>query len=209
MLDRLPETEFQEENNRSTRSQFNGDNTTSQFDLMKELDELEEIIAASPRVPMLGLTMIDEEQVLDRLDFIKHHLPGVLNQATYLVDREQEIIEDAENYAKEIVAQAQQNATQILDETDLIRQAESEAARIKMEVRQECDRLKQQTLAEIEEMRQQTRQEIEQWRQLATVECEDIQNGADDYADRVLDNLEEQVSQMLEAIRRSRQQLNG
>ncbi len=207
MLNRVPQSEPQKEYDRSERSELKRDNITNQFEAIEELDELFDIIASSPRVPMLGLTMIDEEQVLDRLDSIKHNLPEVLRQAWQLIDREREIVEDAQNYAKEIVAEAEQSAAKILSETDIVRQAEAEAARVKMEVQQECDRLKQQTLEEIEQMRQQTRQELQQWRELATVECEDIQHAADDYADVVLDNLEGQLSQMLETIRRGRKEL--
>lgn len=207
MLNRVPQSEPQQEDDRTQRSQLKRDNITNQFEAIEELDKLFEIIANSPRVPMLGLTMIDEEQVLDRLDSIKNNLPEVLRQAWQLIDREREIVEDAQNYAKEIVAEAEQSAAKILSETDLVRQAEAEAAKVKMEVQQECDRLKQQTLEEIEQMRQQTRQEVQQWRELAKVECLDIQNGADDYADVVLDNLEGQLSQMLETIRRGRKEL--
>lgn len=207
MLNRVPQSEPQQEDDRTQRSQLKRDNITNQFEAIEELDKLFEIIANSPRVPMLGLTMIDEEQVLDRLDSIKNNLPEVLRQAWQLIDREREIVEDAQNYAKEIVAEAEQSAAKILSETDLVRQAEAEAAKVKMEVQQECDRLKQQTLEEIEQMRQQTRQEVQQWRELAHVECEDIQHGADDYADVVLDNLENQLSQMLETIRRGRKEL--
>jgi cell division septum initiation protein DivIVA len=207
MLNRVPQSEPQQQDDRTDRSQLKRDNITNHFDPIEELDKLFDIIANSPRVPMLGLTMIDEEQVLDRLDSIKNNLPEVLRQAWQLIDREREIVEDAQNYAKEIVTEAQQSAAKILSETDLVRQAEAEAARVKMEVQQECDRLKQQTLEEIEQMRQQTRQEVQQWRELAKIECEGIQNGADDYADVVLDNLEGQLSQMLETIRRGRQEL--
>jgi cell division septum initiation protein DivIVA len=207
MLNRVPQSEPQQQDDRTDRSQLKRDNITNHFDPIEELDKLFDIIANSPRVPMLGLTMIDEEQVLDRLDSIKNNLPEVLRQAWQLIDREREIVEDAQNYAKEIVTEAEQSATKILSETDLVRQAEAEAARVKMEVQQECDRLKQQTLEEIEQMRQQTRQEVQQWRELAKIECEGIQNGADDYADVVLDNLEGQLSQMLETIRRGRQEL--
>ncbi|MGL5805610.1 MAG: hypothetical protein ACRC2R_26365 [Xenococcaceae cyanobacterium] len=207
MLNRVPQSEPQQEDDRTQRSQLKRDNIANQFEAIEELDKLFEIIANSPRVPMLGLTMIDEEQVLDRLDSIKNNLPEVLRQAWQLIDREREIVEDAQNYAKEIVAEAEQSAAKILSETDLVRQAEAEAAKVKMEVQQECDRLKQQTLEEIEQIRQQTRQEVQQWRELAHVECEDIQHGADDYADVVLDNLEGQLSQMLETIRRGRQEL--
>jgi hypothetical protein len=44
-------------------------------------------------------------------------------------------------------------------------------------------------------------------RHMALEECEDIQNGADDYADAVLNSIEQQLSEMLRVIRNGRQQL--
>ncbi|NEO66806.1 MAG: DivIVA domain-containing protein, partial [Moorea sp. SIO4G2] len=49
----------------------------------------------------------------------------------------------------------------------------------------------------------------EQMRQMTLAECEEIQNGADAYADGVLYNIEQHLSDMLRVIRNGRQQLNG
>ena len=43
----------------------------------------------------------------------------------------------------------------------------------------------------------------------AIAECDEIQNGADDYADHVLDSIEQQLTNMLQVIRNGRQQLGG
>jgi cell division septum initiation protein DivIVA len=180
---------------------------TSNIDILQVLNEIEEAIATSPRLPFVGLTVVDEESILDRLDLLKNNLPDAIAQAWQVLSREQEIIRDAENYAKEIVAEAERDAAQILSEQGILRQAELEANQIRLITEQECDRLRHNTLLDIEEMRHTTRQEIEQWRELAMAESQEIQNGADDYADNVLDDLEQKLSQMLKIINKSREQL--
>jgi cell division septum initiation protein DivIVA len=181
---------------------------TSNIDILQVLNEIEEAIATSPRLPFVGLTVVDEEPILDRLDLLKNNLPDAIAQAWQVLSREQEIIQDAESYAKELVAEAEENAAQILSEQGILRQAELEANQLRLITEQECDRLRHNTLLDLEEMRHTTRQEIEQWRELAMAESQEIQDGADDYADKVLDDLEKKLSQMLKIIHKSREQLN-
>ncbi|HBE16501.1 MAG TPA: hypothetical protein DDW51_02520, partial [Cyanobacteria bacterium UBA11367] len=96
---------------------------------------------------------------------------------------------------------------QILDEMGIVQRAEMEAARIRQEVQQECEGIHQETLAEIDRLRRQAQQELLQMREQALAECDDIQNDADDYAEAVLLNLEQQLNDMLRVVRNGRQQL--
>ncbi|HIK42811.1 MAG TPA: DivIVA domain-containing protein, partial [Thermoleptolyngbya sp. M55_K2018_002] len=78
---------------------------------------------------------------------------------------------------------------------------------IRQRVQQECEVAHEQAMVEIERMRRQTQQEIEEMRRRAIAECEEIQAGADDYADRILQDLEQQFSDMLRIVRNGRGQL--
>ena len=150
---------------------------------------------------------MDEEALLAQLDLIRESLPTAFEDAEKIVRQREEILLAAEEYAQEIMETAERRADQLLDEMGIIQQAELEASQIRELVQQECEVIQEQTLAEIERMRLQAQQELEQMRQLALVECEDIQNGADDYADAVLTNIEQQLTDMLRVIRNGRQQL--
>jgi cell division septum initiation protein DivIVA len=179
------------------------------FDIQAELNRLEELILDNPRIPFTRKTIVDEEQLLDRLDVVRINLPTAFEEAMEVVRQKEEILLQAEEYAQEMIELAKQQAAQFLDELGLVRQAETEAAQIRQAVRQECEDLQQQTLAEIEQMRMQAVQELEQMRQIAIAECEEIQDGADEYADAVLLRIEQQLGEMLRVIRNGRQQLHG
>jgi cell division septum initiation protein DivIVA len=73
----------------------------------------------------------------------------------------------------------------------------------------DCEAIQQATLAEVEQIRYQAQEELEDMRVRAMAECEEIQNGADDYADQVLDNIEHKLSDMLRVIRNGRDQLDS
>ncbi len=150
---------------------------------------------------------MDEEILLAQLDLIRENLPDAFDTAEKIVRQREEILLQAEEYAQEIMEAAERRADQLLDEMGIIQQAELEASQIRKRVQQECEAVQEQTLAEIERMRLQAQQELEQMRQLTLADCEDIQNGADEYADSVLLNIEQQLTDMLRVIRNGRQQL--
>jgi hypothetical protein len=176
-------------------------------DIQQELDRLEEMILASPHIPLTCRTLIDEEQFLDRLDLIRSLLPALLQQAQAIVAQKQEIFLQAEREAQEIIQAAQARATQAITQTTIVQQADLSARQLHQQVQQECLLAQEENFQEIERLRQQAEREIEQMRQNAIAEAEDILRGADDYADAVLDNLEQQLTDILRIIYNGRRQL--
>lgn len=162
----------------------------------RELEVLEHLISDGVNVPFSNLTIIERHRILNQLYLIKKLLPQALNLAIDILHRRQEIIEEAESYSHNLVRSAQEKASKILNESAIIHQAELEANKLRYQVQQECEQLQQQTQAT-----------ITHWRELAMAECKDIQTEADDYADAVLDNIEQQLQQMLQVITNGRQQL--
>jgi F0F1-type ATP synthase membrane subunit b/b' len=175
------------------------------IDIQRELDLLEEMILDSPRV--LKRTLVDEDKLIDRLDLIRLNLPAAFREAEAIVRHKDEIFRQAEQYIKDAIDAAERRADEILDELGIIRRTETEAQQIRQRVQEECEAFQKQTLTEIAGMRIQAQQEIERMHQLALAEREDIQHQADEYADRVLRNMEQQLGEILRVIRNGRQQL--
>lgn len=188
-----------------TPSRDNG--RSGNVNIQQELNRLEEIILDSPRIPLSRRTLIDEEQLLEQLDLVRLSLPEAFHEAEEITRHKEEILLHAEQYAQEIIETAERRAAQILNEMGILRQAEMEAQQIRQRVQQECEAAKEQTIAEIERMRRQTQQDLEEMHRLAVEECEEIQAGADEYADRVLREMEMQLSEMMRVVRNGRQQL--
>lgn len=176
-------------------------------DLQQELNKLEELILDSPRIPLSRCTLIDEEQLLDQLDLVRLNLPSAFQEASDIIRQKEEILLEAEQYAQEIVEAAEQRAAQLLDEMGLLRQAELEVQQLRQRAQQECQSLQEKAIAEIEQKRRMMQQELEEMRRMTVAECEEIQAGADDYADRVLQDIEHQLSEMMRVIRNGRSQL--
>jgi cell division septum initiation protein DivIVA len=178
------------------------------LDIQQELDRLEETILSSFRIPLTKRTLVDEEKLLDLLDLVRMSLPQALAEAASIIQQKEEILLEAEEYGQRIVDSAQTKRAQILDENDIINQAEREAEQIHRKVQMECDVMMQETLQEIDIKRRQCQQELEEMRQLAVAEAQQIEQGADDYADSVLEHIEEDLNEMICIVRNGRQQLN-
>lgn len=175
--------------------------------LKRQLQQLEEIILDSPRVPLTHRTLVDEDRLLDYLDQVRLNLPGVFQEAEEILQSRAAILVQAQEYAQEIIKAAEQRAAQIADELRIVQQAELEAQRIRQGAQQECEALRQSTSAEIERVHQQVQQELEEMRRATLIDCEQLQVGADTYADRVLTDMEQQLSEVLRVVRNSRNHL--
>ncbi len=179
------------------------------IDIQQALNQLEDLILASPQIPLLGRTLIDENLLVDQLDLIRLNLPSAFRDAVQIVQRRDEILMEAEQIAQDMVTTAERRAAQILDEMGLARQAEREAQQVRQQLQQDCDAMRSQTLAEVEQLRQRAQQDWEDARQRTLADCQAIQQDADTYADQVLRQMEQQFTDMLRVLHNGRQQLQA
>jgi hypothetical protein len=178
-------------------------------DILAEIDRLEETILASPRVPLTGKTVVNEEELLDRLDLIRSSLPETLKTAQEILAYKYQIIKTAQQQANELIAEAHRQAYLIVNELGIIDRVEAEASQVRQNTIAECEQLRQQAASEVERVRNYNVRELEQMRQVVKGECEQIQTGADEYADRVLSEMESQLADVLKVIQRGREHLTG
>jgi cell division septum initiation protein DivIVA len=176
-------------------------------DIQQELNRLEEMVLSSLRIPLTGRTLIDEEKLLDQLDYIRLALPSLFQEAAAVLDQKNEILLGAEEYGQQLVEAAQAKRAQILAESDIIQQVEHEAEQLRRQVQQECEGIMQETLTEIDRKRYACQQELEQMRQTAIAQAQEIEDGADVYADGILGNIEQDLKEMLRIVTNGRQQL--
>jgi hypothetical protein len=178
-------------------------------DIQEELNRLEDMVLSSLRIPLTGRTLVDEDKLLEQLDFIRLSLPSMFQEAMEILAQKDEILLEAEEYGQQLIEAAQAKRAQILAESDIVRQAEWEADQMRRKVQQECDAMMQETMAEIERKRRACQQELEEMRQGAIAQAQEIENGADRYADNVLENIEQDLKEMLRIITNGRQQLGA
>jgi cell division septum initiation protein DivIVA len=173
------------------------------------IDRLEERILNSPRIPLTGKTMVDEEELLAQLDNIRSSLPKTIAIAQEIFQSKERIVRETQQQVQQILAEANQRAYQVANELGIIDRAEREARHMHQVAISECEQLRQKTLLEAQRIRDRNLQEIGQMRAQVALECQQIQDGADEYADRVLHNMEYQLTDVLQSIQRGRQRLSS
>lgn len=176
-------------------------------DIQHELNRVEEMVLASPNIPLTRRTLVDEERLLDQLDLVRVNLPVAFKEAEAIIQQKKEIILQAQLEAEQIVETAKIRAARILNETEILRQAQQEATLLQNQVQQECELALEQNQIEVEQARLQLSQELEQMRNKAISEAQEIQIGADTYADNALKDIEQQLHDMLQVIQNGRKQL--
>lgn len=154
--------------------------------LRKSIDKLEELILSGTRVPLTGQTLVDEAALLEQLDEIRVNLPKVVAEAEALIQQRDSTIAQARQYARDVVASAERRAAQLLHNSGILQQAEQQADQIRDRAQHERQELIRQAMGEA----QQIRSEV------------------DRYADQVLQDLEQRLSQSLVQIRNGREHLN-
>jgi F0F1-type ATP synthase membrane subunit b/b' len=179
------------------------------LELQQQLEKLEEIIILDGlKVPLTGRTFISEEDILTQLTAVQNSIPETIRTAEKVLNQREEIIARAKQYAQEIVKSAEQRAAQIADELTIIQQAEAEAQQLRNQIQQEIEDIRRKNISEMERVRRQTQHDIDGMRQNAAREQEQIHQESDQYADRVLHDLERQLSEMLRVIKNGRTHLN-
>ena len=130
------------------------------------------------------------------MDSLWESLPDAFEQAYYILEEKQKILQQAQTEREQILKQAQQEARQIKNQSGIIQEAQQEAYQIQAETEQHCQQLHEKTVQEIEKLRQQ-----------AYSECEELRRDADQYADWVLNSLEERLGEMLHVTQNGRKAL--
>ena len=172
------------------------EDSSSQFEIHQELDYLAEIIVESSRIPFTELGILDTDLVIEQLNFIRLNLPIELDAAREIINRQQEIVSEAEAYACLILKSAEEKKRKIVQESAIVKEAELEGAKIRLKIEQKCEQLKKTTMAEVEAMRQK-----------AIADCMTMQSDADCYADGALGDIEQRLKEMLAIVQNGRQQI--
>jgi len=196
------------------KSHQNSNQSSDNFDIQDELNRLEDMILDSPRIPLSGKTVIDEEGFLGQLDLIRLNLPPAFNKANEILKQKQEILQEAQEIASNMIESAKHRSAEILDGTGIVQQAEMEAQQIRYQTKQECEEMLRQAIAEVENIRRNAEQELAQYQQQVMADCDERETGADNYAANVLEQIERHLMTLtdhfghhLKVIRNGREQL--
>ena len=109
------------------------------------LDQLEDLIKDSSKVPMTSRVLVDEQEMLDVIDQIRVSIPDEIKEATRLTRQRDQVLEDARAEADRLIREADSQIAERLAEHHLVRAAETRAAQIEERGRQHADQVRRES----------------------------------------------------------------
>ncbi|MCL6634976.1 MAG: ATPase [Peptococcaceae bacterium] len=100
------------------------------MDLLSALNELEELIESSGKIPLTRKVMVDEDRLLDLLDRIRTTIPEEIRQARWIIQEREKVLDDSKKEAMRILEDAQKQVERRADESEVARQAKAVAEEI-------------------------------------------------------------------------------
>lgn len=91
------------------------------------LDEIENLMVDSTRVPFTNKLVIEEDDLIRLLDELRELLPQEIKDAAKIVSDRQRIMEEAHKEAQHIIDQAKIYGTKLTDESTIAKQAQEQA----------------------------------------------------------------------------------
>jgi hypothetical protein len=103
------------------------------------VERLEELLTDGRKVPFKNLVMIDQNYALDMIDQLRMAIPEEVKTARRVNSEVDRLLEAAREEAKSILARAQEQATYLIEERELTRQAEEMGHEIVRQAHSEAD----------------------------------------------------------------------
>ncbi|NLY20041.1 MAG: ATPase [Tissierellia bacterium] len=100
------------------------------MDILKLLDDMEEIVETASTIPFSGKTVINKEELLEIVQTLRVGLPDEIKQAAWIKEERDRIIKEAEAEAHEKISLAQQKAAELIDESELMQEATNQAEKL-------------------------------------------------------------------------------
>lgn len=100
------------------------------MDVFEMLDEMEEIIESSSRIPLTGKVVVDSEELLDCIDQIRSILPEEIRQARWIAKERERMLADAQQEAEQALKKTQLQIEQLALESEIVKIAEQKAEEI-------------------------------------------------------------------------------
>lgn len=133
------------------------------MDVLKYLNEIEQIVEEASAVPFSGKVMVDQLHILDLIKEIRLDLPDQVKEASYINEKKDGIIEEAKREADQIVQEARIRRENLIEESEIVREskdkshelilsAQHDANEIRMGALEYADSLLSKTESNIEEM---------------------------------------------------------
>jgi len=97
---------------------------------MRLLEEFENVVEESSRIPMTGRVIIHEDILYKYLDGFRAMLPETIREAEWVIREKERILKQAESEADTIVETAKNKLERIAGESEIVKEAKAQGEEI-------------------------------------------------------------------------------
>ncbi|WP_347487901.1 ATPase [Desulfoscipio sp. XC116] len=113
------------------------------MELFNVINEMEELIESSPKVPMTKRVLVDEDRLLDYLDRIRASLPEELRQAKWVLQERDKVITDSKREAVRMIEDAEKQLEKKAVDSEITRKAQEISEEIRLHSEEIARQIKQ------------------------------------------------------------------
>ncbi|HEU4759121.1 MAG TPA: hypothetical protein VFT91_03970 [Dehalococcoidia bacterium] len=161
------------------------------MDILHLIDRLEELAGEGRRLPVGGGVMVSRQRLLDLVDRMRVAVPREVYEARDVLERQEEVLREAQAEAARLLAQAQAEIEARLQERAVVKQAQERAREVLTQAQERA-----QTLAK--EAEEQARARLDDAQEASRAQMRE----ADVYALQTLKRLQEQLEGFLTTVQR-------
>lgn len=110
-------------------------------DIFALLDQIEDVVANAPSLPVGGRVVASRDQLLDLIDAIRGEIPSAVIEADRISRDRVRIVEDARREADQILERARDQAAYLVQEHTVLKSAELEAERLLNRAREDASQV--------------------------------------------------------------------
>lgn len=138
---------------------------------------------------LFGYTIVNKAELEDLIEQCNASIPADIKEAELIMSRKDEIVREAQNRAERMIQDARDEQARLVSRDEISKRAQEVLAKQKQQVEEYCENLQANALRETEEIK------IASIRKAAV-----IQEGAEDYAAKIFDDMAGNIGQFLNNI---------
>lgn len=100
------------------------------MDLVKLINEMEDVLEDSSTIPLSGKVLVDKEEFLEIIKEIRIKLPDEIKQAEWIRDERQRILAEAQNEADTMIEEVKVHIEKLVEEDEITKMAKQRADEI-------------------------------------------------------------------------------
>jgi len=171
--------------------------------VLELLDELDEIIEVAATVPMVKKVMVDPNEVTDIVKEIRLELPDEIQQAQWIKNERQRILDEAKAEYQNIINEAQEKAEKLVEQDEITVRAKARAEEIIKNAKDNSAVMKMSILDYTDGMLYNLQEKVDE---MHAIYFEDMYRSLDDTFERMYSNIAASRNEVKDQIYKSQQE---